>query len=229
MSDIPETTDQHGYKVHPSYGMILVSHARGSARLHASEIPRHEAFVRIVISEGRVVDDHHLLTRRHMAGEQVLVLELSQAQYAAMISAPNVGDGVPCTIARRDGQQVSRPPLQETSVERVRRQALEEARVIRTRCDSVLASTRQKLADAKVSKKRSDEILKDIGRVLQDLRSLGEYAEDTIQEASEDAISRIASEVDAMMTTTIHRLGIASLENRSDLLLGNGPGSDRSD
>lgn len=87
-------------ETHPSYGCIGISHVSGRGVLFGSEVT-HQHFLSLTISEAeRVVDE----PREFVSSRRELVrVEMTQAQFAEMITSPNRGSGVPCTIYRFTG------------------------------------------------------------------------------------------------------------------------------
>ena len=87
-------------ETHPSYGVIGVSQVSGRGTLFGSEVA-HQHFISITISEARRVVD----TPREfvMSSRELVRIAMTQAQFAEMITSPNRGSGVPCTIERFTG------------------------------------------------------------------------------------------------------------------------------
>ena len=87
-------------ETHPSYGCIGISHVSGRGILFGSEVA-HQHFLSLTISEAaRVVDEpREFVTSRR----ELVSVSMMQAQFAEMITSPNRGSGVPCTIERFTG------------------------------------------------------------------------------------------------------------------------------
>lgn len=84
-------------ETHPSYGCIGVSQVSGKGVLFGSEVS-HQHFISITISEARrVVDEPREFV---MSDRELVQIAMTQAQFAEMITSPNRGSGVPCTIER---------------------------------------------------------------------------------------------------------------------------------
>jgi hypothetical protein len=94
-----------GYsETHPSYGIIGISRVQGRSVLFGSEV-QHMHFISLTISEA----SRHVNTPREflMADRKLIRIEMTDSQFAQMITSPNQGDGVACTIdcfAGDDGQ-----------------------------------------------------------------------------------------------------------------------------
>jgi len=87
-------------ETHPSYGCIGISQVSGKGVLFGSEVS-HQHFISITISEARrVVDEPREFV---MSDRELVRIAMTQAQFAEMITSPNRGSGVPCTIERFTG------------------------------------------------------------------------------------------------------------------------------
>lgn len=92
-----------GYtETHPSYGMIGISRVSGKGHLFGSEV-QHLHYLSLTISEAqRVVDN----PREFLSSQRELIrICMTDAQFAQMITSPNQGDGVACTIERSIADQ----------------------------------------------------------------------------------------------------------------------------
>lgn len=91
-------------ETHPSYGVVGISRVSGRADLFASDVVHHH-FLSLRIKEAaRVIDG----TFEHVSGgRQLIEVWMTEAQFAQMITQPNVGDGVPCTLHDVWGDETS--------------------------------------------------------------------------------------------------------------------------
>lgn len=89
-------------ETHPSYGCISISQVSGRGVLFGSEVT-HQHFISLTISEAQRVVDEPL--EFVTAKRELVRVEMTQAQFAEMITSPNRGSGVPCTIGRCTGDE----------------------------------------------------------------------------------------------------------------------------
>jgi hypothetical protein len=90
-----------GYtETHPSYGIIGISRVSGRGVLFGSEV-QHMHFITLTISEA----SRHVDTPREFLTDerQLIRIAMTDAQFAQMITSPNQGSGVACTIERFSG------------------------------------------------------------------------------------------------------------------------------
>lgn len=85
---------------HPSFGTIGINRVSGRSSLFQSDTV-HQHYIALRIHEAeRVVDG---VRENVFARRRLVEVNLTEAQFAQMITQPNVGDGVPCTIHYNSG------------------------------------------------------------------------------------------------------------------------------
>ena len=89
-------------ETHPAYGVIGISRVAGRASLFNSATV-HQHYISLTIKEAsRNIDG----TREFVMGHKELInISMTEAQFAQMITQPNQGDGVSCTVRHVHGDQ----------------------------------------------------------------------------------------------------------------------------
>ena len=102
---VEPTTDEHGYEVHPAWGMMTlhrgqIMHGGGhGAVLFDSDVTHHHV-ITVSLHEARRKRD---LNHDHkMAGKRISEVVFSESQWAAFVASSGQGMGVPCTIEWRE-------------------------------------------------------------------------------------------------------------------------------
>lgn len=81
---------------HPSFGMLSFNRTHGGhSNLFGSSI-QHNDTIHMVLKEGVVI--RGLNDDRYVGEDEILEVEMSQSQFAELITSMNVGTGTPCTI-----------------------------------------------------------------------------------------------------------------------------------
>ena len=81
---------------HPSFGMLSFNRTHGGhSNLFGSSI-QHNDTIHMVLKEGVVI--RGLNDDRYVGEDEILEVEMSQSQFAELITSMNVGTGIPCTI-----------------------------------------------------------------------------------------------------------------------------------
>lgn len=102
---------------HPSYGMLTLSRSSiggSGVALFGSSI-RHNDTIRLCISKG-VADRHSNESNyypAHGAAAQYIEVEMSYSQFAEAITSLNMGEGVPVTVMRLNGQRMPPCPFED--------------------------------------------------------------------------------------------------------------------
>jgi hypothetical protein len=192
---------------HPAFGQIQVNRVNGVKSLYGSDF-RHNGFMEITVRTSTL--NRSLSNDWHFGQDLILAVALSESQWAAFVSSPNVGTGVPCTIQFRDGKSVPGLPDPESRVEQFKMEASEKL-------ESVLSELRTLLADIDtmgLSKFRAATMKARVTRAIMQLssnlpfvgKSFGEYAEDVVEKAK--------AEIHGYMTGVVQRAGIAALRGQ---------------
>lgn len=111
MREVAAMTEQDDER-HPSYGAIEITRiSGGDPNMFMSDVP-HEYRLALRIKEAKkrrsLSDDHHLTPV-----ESIIEVEMSEHQFARLVGSIGIGGGVPCTIRRRGGELVERPPRED--------------------------------------------------------------------------------------------------------------------
>jgi hypothetical protein len=189
---------------HAAYGQVSIHHVQGASHLYGSDF-EHRSYVRLSIKRSELHRD--LAHDWHFEREPLIEIALSEAQYAAMISAPN-RQGVPCTIEHVNGAMVPGLPRRDTTKlynAEIERKLHDTVRLLEAQRDAIKAGV------SKLPKKAQEEVLRPIETAIREIggntpfviRSFGEHMEQTVVNAK--------IEVNAYATNTIVRAGIAAL------------------
>lgn len=221
MSEIPDIlpqTDANGYESHPAFGVIGAS--RGSSQpgvaLFDSDI-KHTNTVRIRI--GRAVRSRDLHHDWIGGREQLIELELSEAQWASFVSTMNVGDGVPCTVRRVGVDWMPDPPYDPRlahSMAETHDAAIAAFSKIRDAMEAYEATL-------KGPAKARNEALRTLRSTIQNAVPNVDYAGKVLVEHAEDVVTKARADIEAFVVGKALQLGMdpAALGG-NPLMLGSG-------
>jgi hypothetical protein len=197
---------------HPSYGLIQFSHRQGSPRLFASSLDRHYNYVTVSIKTATL--------RRSDTGDRydgpmhgdIVEVDLSAAQFAELLTTANMGCGTPCTIRRREGEQVPSPPDIDSQAENIRTEfearAKEFAREILADSQAIKKMLKEK---ASLNKGDREQISRFLGRVAQELEQNMPFLVEMYQEATEKVVTSAKAEVEAFYVGAVRQAGLAAI------------------
>lgn len=197
---------------HPSYAMVTATRISGSRTLFGSAVEDHPTAMRFRVREGYRV---HANSRDRFldTGDVLIEFEMSTAQYVELITNPNSGCGVPCTLLTLDTQRM--PPIPSATV------PLETVKIqddFQSKCREVgsklneLEDSLKKLQDKKtVSKTDLAEFARSLQRVKTEIGLNLPFVLSSFQEASDKILHAVKVEVDAVVQQQLSLAGIKAL------------------
>jgi hypothetical protein len=211
-------------EAHPSFGMIGISRTSGNASLFESEI-RHQYYLSIRIKEAvRLIDGTH--THIH-GGKELIEINLTEAQFATLMTQPNHGDGVPCTIHYSIADKnepwthprfMSRPypPAPERFEKKFHKEAGERAKIIsdnladlEKEIDSFLSG------DLKANKGTLNILKAKVSSARQQIDQNIPYVLHTAEEQLEKKISAAVIEFEGYINQSLQQKGLALAQGTS--------------
>lgn len=210
---------------HPAFGMVQVGriHSNGIT-LHASDLRHHEV-IELRFYEGETEERDGSVRHRAKTRRPILEVQLSPAQWAAMITSFGLGEGVPCTLlTKTDGNRVSLPNIKPTESTRQRfdRQIVDatQRQIAKLmECKDELGAL---VAKGKVGKKELAELHHTLSAHLNNLPANLAYSTTLVQEAMDKVVAEGKAELEATALGVATRLGLkeinrlVELEDKSD-------------
>lgn len=203
-------TDSKQYS-HDAFGMIGVSVVtHNDMTLFGSDL-NHGQSMRITIKRAKL--ERSLSRDWIYANDLVAEITLSQHQFAEMITAPNRGDGVPCTInyAPVRGTKIEAMPgirNIESKAEILRNEVKNSAKQELDRLRKELSALRAEIEKPSPSKKSLKEAMHSIDCVVGNIPSNLEFVVEQAEETLAKAVSSAKMEVEAYIGNAINKLGV---------------------
>jgi hypothetical protein len=210
MSDEEVTT-------HPSYGQVVFSRITGGgSRLYGSAIRKHGSSITLSIKRSDQIDRDG--TVWHHSREELIEVELSSSQFAALITTMNVGSGIPCTIRRLNNKGVEGPPDDEPlNHERVGRSLAndgEMANRINGSIDEALEAVDAMLAGKSLKKSELKLVREKLQKARTNVRSNLPFVLTRFREEAEKVKTTVMAEADAWLTSVVQRAGLTALTGK---------------
>ena len=103
--------DEH--KSHPSFAVIQVSriNSSGAVPLFGASIG-HSNTIKLTINRAEAIRSTDLSYDRYFPREQLIEIEMTQTQFAEMITSMNYGSGVPVTLRQFNRERPEDPPVE---------------------------------------------------------------------------------------------------------------------
>jgi hypothetical protein len=210
---VDPTVDEKGREYHPAWALIgahRVSHG-GGAVLFDSDI-RHEHYVTVRISTASRMRD---LNRDWLLSEREFVeVAMSEAQWASFVSSMNSGQGVPCTLTRREDElnvpgMPYEPRLQQSMAE------------VRGAADKTIAAIREAFDTYAAHKTVGN--LRSLQYAIENATPNVMFAAKSLTEHAENVVQRAKADIEAMVVHKARQLGIEPTElGTHELTAGDG-------
>lgn len=193
---------------HPSFALVSASRISGSAVLYDSDF-LHQNFVRLTIKRSQL--NRTLSNNWHFEREELISVDMSEAQWATFVSSMNVGSGVPCTLGRFNGESV---PGLEAPLNSVEKFKLERDETMQEGLEA-LKEMAKTITESKLSKKEKEALLWNIEQTSRGFGSSLKFVADQFGEFMEKTQEKAKIEINAYATSTLQRMG---LEKASEFL-----------
>lgn len=193
---------------HPAYGAIRISRVSGNVTLLGSTLQTGQ-YVRLEICQSEEVSSGHGVKNIQPCSGSIVSVDMSEAQYAAMLTSMNMYSGTPCTIARREGKPVPTIPFRSGS-----ERAHDMAKLMRERLDATNSNLDGVMADLVAAidggkgKTVLRQILSDLQGVSRDLKDNIPYLGTVFEENMDAVVETAKTEVNAYASSVHEGLRI---------------------
>lgn len=190
---------------HPAFGQIRAGRVSGNASLYDSEF-NHQHYIQLSISRSRVERD--LSTNWQFAGEELIEVSLSEAQWATFISSMNVGSGTSCTIEHVERQYMPYLPAPEASNKQFKQEL--ELTLENIRADLLRAAGE---IDGPLNKGKATALKNEMERISARLINSTGFVAKQFDEHIERTVEKAKIEINTHTFNLAQRTGIESLTN----------------
>lgn len=198
---------------HESFGMIGFCHTQGtSINLVGSEF-KHQHCIQLTIMRS---EKHRDLSREWWFGKNEIVRAyLSEAQFVELIGRPNMGNGVPCTLLHVMGERMPEPPEPVSMKDKFRADLKQDVDKCVKDLRAATAELDQAIKDGRIGKSVLREIADKLRYAARAVDSGIPFVEKQFEEAMEATVKHAAAEIEATVTQTALRLGLAHMSEIS--------------
>ncbi len=197
---------------HPAYGQISAHRIQGTQVLYGSDFLHHNC-VRINISRSTLRRD--LSHDWYYPHEELIEVDLSEAQWATFVSAMNQGSGPCCTIRHIDRKSVPELPDPKSRVDQFNKEVGEKL----GGCLSEISDTLTHLDELGLPKGKAKAIREHLEHIQSELTCNLDFAAESFSKHAEETVEKAKTEVHGWMTNAIQRAGIAALQGHLPLAI----------
>jgi hypothetical protein len=196
---------------HPAFGVVQVSRPSGGHTTLMGSDFRHNFCVRFTISEA---DQFRSLSNTWtFPGRQLLEFEMSEAQFAHMVSSPGVGGGTDVTLRWVAGKHIPRIEMDEHVTETFSRELSEDLQ------DSIAAiKTARAALDEGGNAKQRKAAQAALDKALRALTDSAPFVVKSFDEHMEGTVQKAKTEAHAALLQAVTRAGldVLKLEDKRD-------------
>ena len=201
---------------HPAFGIIGASRITGQRNLFGSRVG-HSGFIRLTIRHASVTDfgghSEHVFGDTH-----ITEVDLSEAQWVALISRMNHGQGTPCTINYTASLgHVPEIAHVEKAEEHLRSTSDRMAGMLNERNAQAIAELR-KVIEKRVPKTEQESVLRWLGIAAAESLRTTDYFHKELRNTAERLTTEARIEIDAMLSGAISNLGLESAQQLGVIL-----------
>lgn len=199
---------------HESFALVRFNRVSGGrTRLFGSPTRKHGDT--IVLTIRRAQEIHENGRSWFFGRKQLIEVEMSAAQFAALITTMNMGYGVPCTLRYFDGAEVEPPPEnRDLEHERVAKSFAndgEYAQRINGHIDGAIFELEEALKRPSIRKVDVQNALSRVQSARREVQANLPFMLGQFREAVEKVKTTVMAEADAWLTSAVQRAGLASL------------------
>lgn len=221
LSEMPVIEKVEGHPVvetvetHPAYGMIGASRISSTPGhyLNGTDF-QHRHFISISIR--KAVKHRNLSNDWNFANEELVEVYVSEAQWAAFVSSMNVGNGVPCTLSRFDGNAIPAIEACVSKKDEFKSEIANHFKEALSEIDQLLQSVQDSSASAKVK----NEVASRVNMIRNKIVGGAEYVPDQFEEHMERKTEAAKCEANAYLLNAVQRAGLTALGAPETVLLG---------
>lgn len=203
---------------HPSFGMLSFNRTHGGhSNLFGSSI-QHNDTIHMVLREGVVT--RGLNDDWYVGEDEILKVEMSQSQFAELITSMNVGTGTPCTIKYLRGKG----RINEADFINKRQQITNEFKECMNERMSDAKEFYDEVKELFTTKKSigkcdREMILRRLANVTQGMESSSKFIFDQFQNQIDKTITEAKGEIEAFAQNKINAIAQQALvEQKEDIL-----------
>lgn len=198
---------------HPSFGMVGISHWQSNGTtLVGSEFKHHHG---VTLTVKRAVKCRELAHEWWFAREEIVRVNLSEAQLVELIGRPNMGDGVTCTLDHVMGERMPEPPIHKPMREKFRQDFKGAAKACAYDLRAAMVDLEQVIDSGKIGKAALREIHAKLRSAASSIDDSIPFVEQQFEEAMEKTVNHAATEIEATVTQMAIRLGVERMREIS--------------
>jgi hypothetical protein len=197
---------------HPSFGVI---HAARQSNSHPKALfgSAVKGGNTIAITISTAVHDRHLHNDYIHEDERIIEIEMSQTQFAEMMTSLNYGGGTPCTIKWYDGDRVQEPPYM-SKTEQFQEEFRNRLHNIGVDMKKMVMESVQMLKNKDYLNKGDRQfVISQIEMLVQDIQKNVPFVNDQFMEQMDKTVTEAKGEIEAYVNHVVQKTGVEALRS----------------
>lgn len=197
-------------KTHDSYGMLRFSRINSShtRQLFGSQL-QHKQTIILTLSKGEI--HRNLNQDNYFARGEVVQVEMSETQFAQLITTFNNGSGTPCTI-RHINRQVTEQPPYKSYADKLADEFTNKMHNVSAKFEAAIDTVQQILDKKSINKADRAEIRRSIQIINNFLKDSLPFVARQFNEQTEEVVSAAKTEIMAFVNEAARKAGLNPAE-----------------
>lgn len=202
---------------HESYGMLGFSRiSGGSPYLYGSSIKHHDK-IQLTLKTGEY--DRHLNQNWYYGRKGLFTVEMSYTQFVELITHMNMGDGVPVTLKRVNGEVMEECPY-HNPLDIHKEEFKEHLENVYEDSKKLLSEVEEKFKTKKTfNKKEQEEILSLLRNISRNIGCNQEFQLSQFNEQMEKTVKESKGEVEAFVQNKMYQIAQQALVDNPEAIL----------
>ena len=195
---------------HESYGVIGFNRSYGGERALFGSSILHNNVITLTIREGE--RDRCLNKDWYHGRRRLIEIEMSQSQFAELITSFGQGDGVPCTIRELMGERKADCPFENKRMQ-FENEMKEHVEEIHSDTEKLIKEVAYLFNEKKTLNKADKERVTDLlNKINREIKSNTPFIMSQFNEQMDETVKEAKGEVEAFTQNKMHSLALEALK-----------------
>jgi hypothetical protein len=197
-------------EIHESYGMVEVSRiSSGNENLFGSSAS-HQNKIRVRVYRGEMWRKRGE-EKYDQVGSPLIAFDLSEVQFAHMLTTQNIHPGTPCTISILNGKAVATCPKPETLRTRFVGEVDSVAKRVTNSVESLMEAVTGILRKDRPTKTERQEAVSIVENIRRELSEQIPLLSEVFSETMESMVTNAKAEIESMFRSRIEQIGLEAM------------------
>lgn len=194
-----------------AFGQISFSRITGgNSKFYGSNLNAN-SYIQLTISQSEMI--RNLTDDKYYNREKIIIVDMTNSQFAELITSLNFGNGIPCTIRYNNGEKINYENHIENRRDFVVRKFKEKMKTFSSKLKNYKSEVSEILKKNKLSVADKQNINNGIDKVITETEDNIPFYLECFQEAMEDIIVESKNDTEASILHKLTSIGLNTLLN----------------